>query len=126
MKRYFKLLMLAIMATIISSCSPKQDPINDLEDLATELKENFENFSKEDWENAQNEFVEIENKLNEYEYTDEELKKIGKLKAKCGITFARGAAKMLNDEMHNMKKQFEGAAEEMNSAAEELQDMFEE
>lgn len=126
MKRYFKFLMLTVFVAAVCSCSSKQDPIDDLQDLATELKDNFEDYSEEDWKEAQNKFVEIENKLSEYEYSDEELKEIGKLKAKCGITFTRAAAKMLNDKMHSMKKQFEGAAEEMNSAAEDLQDMFEE
>lgn len=32
------------------SCSSKQSPINDLEDLAFELKENSEEYSQSDWE----------------------------------------------------------------------------
>ena len=119
MKRYFRFAMFAFMMAAVCSCSSKQDPIDDLEDLSNELKEDYKNFSSEDWEKAQEKFVEIENKLNEYEYSDEELKKIGKLKAKCAVSFTRGAAKMLNDNLDDIQKEFEGAAEE-------LQNMFEE
>lgn len=112
------------MLVAFCSCSSKQGPIDDLEELATELTENSENYNQEDWENAATQFSEIEKELQNYEYTDEELKQIGKLKAKCGRAMMKSAVKSTKSMIHDFKMQMEGAAEEMESMSEEFLDIF--
>ena len=111
---------------MISSCSSKQTPVNQLEDFATELQENGENYSGDDWEKAIADYSKIEEDLQQYDYTDEELKEIGKLKAKCFKAFAKSSAKILKSQMHNIKMQLDGASEEMESSMDELKGAFDE
>ena len=126
MKWKFSFIITALFAVILCcSCSSKQVPINDLEDLAIELKENSEVYSQSDWEKVAVRFSEIEEQMQQYEYTDEELKKIGKLKAQCFKAIAKSSAKNIKKQMHNFQTQLEGASEEMEGAFDELGDMFE-
>lgn len=89
------------------------------------MKENSENYSQADWEKVAVKFSEIEEQMQQYEYTDEELNKIGKLKAQCFKAIAYSSAKNLKRKMHNFQMQMEGASEEMKGALDELGDMFE-
>lgn len=126
MKCKFSFLLTAFCAVILCcSCSSKQSPINDLEDLAFELKENSEGYSQSDWEKVAVRYSEIEEQMQQYEYTDEELKEIGKLKAQCFKAIVHSSAKNIKKQMRNFQMQMEGASEEMEGAFEEFEDMFE-
>lgn len=126
MKWKFSFIITALFAVILCcSCSSKQDPITDLEDLAFELKENSEDYSQSDWEKAAVKYSEIEEQMQQYEYSDEELKQIGKLKAQCFKAIAKSTGKALKNQMHNLQMQLEGASEEMEGALDEFGDIFE-
>ena len=66
-------LSLLTVSFLFVNCSSKQTPVNKLEDLAFELKENSAEFSESDWDKVIAKYAEIEESLQEYEYTDEEL-----------------------------------------------------
>lgn len=125
MKRSISYFLASVLvAMIFSSCSSKQDPINELEELAFELKENSEDYSQSDWEKIAVKYSEIEDQLQQYEYTDEELKQIGKLKAQCVRAIVHSSANNLKDLMHSFQMQLEGASEEMEGAMDELGEIF--
>ena len=105
---------------ILVSCSSKQDPIQDLEALSRDLSENCETYSQSDWENVAIRYSNIENELQKYEYTDEELKQIGKLKAKCVKAIVHSSGNIIKSQIHNVKMQLEGASEELESAFGEI------
>ena len=77
----FKLfLFLLISPLVFTSCETSQTPVDELSSLLEKIDNNSENYSEEDWNNITNEFTEIEEELSKYEYTDEELKEIGRIK----------------------------------------------
>ena len=46
------------------------------------LVQQSESFTEQDWENALMEYEQIEQELSMYDYTDEELRQIGKMKGR--------------------------------------------
>lgn len=108
----------------LCSCSSKQNPVDKLEDLVEDLQEESEEYSSKDWERLAQTYAEIEQDLQKYEYTDEKLKEIGKLKAKCFRSFAKSSAKALKSTMHNFKMQLDGASGEFEDALDEFKDIF--
>lgn len=115
MNRHWLMLIGALLLASASACSTKQDPIDDLKDLASELVENGNEYSEEQWEEAAQKLKEIETEIQKNDYTDEELKEIGRQKAKCARAWMKNASDRLEEKMHSMKMQIEGAVEEMTS-----------
>ena len=85
--------------------------MDDLQDLCTELQENSNNYTEQDWDDAEKKYEEIDNELQQYEYSDEELKNIGRLKGKCATYFMKSYVKSVKDGIRKFSKEFEGAAE---------------
>lgn len=111
MKKIVFLLSLFAVA-LFTSCDKRQSAIDELESFSEELKENASEYTNEDWEEAGNQYQMLVEQVDQYEYTDEELKEIGKLKARCIKYMSKGAMKQLEEGFHNMTKQIEGAMEE--------------
>lgn len=111
MKRIYFFIML-VMSIAFTSCDKKQSAINDLENFSEELKENSSDYSSQDWEEANEQYQLLVEQIDQYEYTDEELKEIGKLKARCLKQMTKGAMKQFQDGIHSITKQMEGAIEE--------------
>jgi peptidoglycan hydrolase CwlO-like protein len=103
--------LIGFVVLIFFSCNSKNEPIDDLKDLSLELQENSNNYTEKDWEEAKQEYENIDNQLKQYNYTDEELKEIGKLKSKCSTYFMKSYIKSIRKDIHNFSKEIEGAAE---------------
>ena len=101
-----------LMSITFTSCDKRQSAINDLENFSEELKENSSDYSSQDWEEANEQYQLLVEQIDQYEYTDEELKEIGKFKARCLKQMSKGAMKQLQDGIHSITKQMEGAIEE--------------
>lgn len=102
-------LMFALIIGLIS-CNSKQTPINDLSDLSEEIKDDGAEYSQDDWEKAAQEFEMIAQELKRYksEYTDEELREIGRLEGICLAYFAKQSLHTLNNDIKNAIKETEG------------------
>ena len=111
MKRIHFFIML-VMSIAFTSCDKKQSAINDLENFSEELKEYSSDYSSQDWEEANEQYRLLVEQIDQYEYTDEELKEIGKIKARCLKQMTKGAMKQFQDGIHSITKQMEGAIEE--------------
>ena len=118
MKRIYFFIML-VMSIAFTSCDKKQSAINDLENFSEELKENSSDYSSQDWEEANEQYQLLVEQIEQYEYTDEELKEIGKLKARCLKQMTKGAMKQFQDGIHSITKQMEGAIEEFGINSED-------
>lgn len=114
MRKCFYLMLVGL----IMSCSNSQNPIDDLESLVDEIEESSSDFTEEDWENISLEYEEIEAKLQQNEYTDEELKEIGKLQGRYAAKVTKAAIKETKDALETFSKQFES---QMEGFIEELQ-----
>lgn len=103
------ILMFALLIGFVS-CNSKQTPINELSDLSEEIKSNSGDYSQQDWEDAAQEFEKIAEELKQYqsEYTDEELKKIGRLEGICLAHFTKHSLRSLNNDIKNAIKESEG------------------
>lgn len=121
MKKYFILFVIAIS---MIACSNKQTPINDLADLANELQEAPASYTQENWEKAARELELIEEELSQYqsEYTDNELREIGRLKGICVAAFTKHSINTFTGEVENMMKQAEGFWEGFTKEIEDSED----
>ena len=96
----FKLfLFLLISPLVFTSCETSQTPVDELSSLLEKIDNNSENYSEEDWNNIT------------YEYTDEELKEIGRIKGQILAKMTKSAVKDLKKQMEDLSKQLEGGLE---------------
>lgn len=114
MKKYIVTLFTSLCLLGMTSCDHKQTAIDELEGFAEELKESSEQYTKEDWNAATEQYQAIETELEQYEFTDEELKEIGKIKARCIKYFSKGSIMMIGKELKSFRIQLEGAIEELS------------
>ena len=94
-----------------TSCDSAQSAINDLEDLSIEIETNHQSYTEEDWNDIALSYSAIEEELTKYEYTDEDLKKIGKLKGKCLGYMTKQTIKDAEKELRDYAKEIEGGIE---------------
>ena len=76
-----------------------------------EVEDKYDEFTDEDWENIASEYEKIEEELSKYDYTDEELKEIGKMKGKVLAKMAKSAVKDFSKQIEDWSKQIEGGLE---------------
>lgn len=121
-----RLVLFFVLAIALVACTTKQTPVDDLQALATELTEHSENYTASDWQRVAEEYARIESELNENEYSDEELKEIGRLKGKCMKAIVNASAKLLKKKSHEFQQQLEGASEELDGILDGFEDVFNE
>ena len=92
------------------ACSTKQEPIRDLSALAEEVQTNGSNYSENDWSVIAQELDAIERKMEQYkgEYTDEEIKEIGRLKGILLAHYTKYSVKSIKKGVENAMKEAEG------------------
>lgn len=102
-------LMFVLLIGLVS-CNSKQTPINELSDLSEEIKDNSAGYSQENWEKAAQEFEMIAQEFKRYqsEYTDEDLREIGRLEGICLAYFTKQSLRSLNSDIKNAIKETEG------------------
>ena len=69
-----------LIAAVVSACNSPQLAIADLESLVSDVEMNHESYTAQDWDNVVASYSIIEEEMLQYDYTDEELKEIGRLK----------------------------------------------
>lgn len=70
--------------------------------LLDKINNNSENYYEKDRKNITNEFTEIEEELTKYEYTDEELKEIGRIKDLIITKMTKSVVKDLTEQMEDL------------------------
>ena len=111
MKKLLLICLAFILLMGITSCDSSQSAIKDLEVLLNEIEENYQSYTEEDWEAMSLSFSAIEEELAKYEYTDEELKEIGRLKGKCMGYLTKQSLKNLEKQIKDLTKELEGGIE---------------
>lgn len=111
MKRLLTICLTFMILFGITSCDSSQSAIRDLEILLNEIEENHQSYTEEDWENMSLSYSAIEEELAKYEYTDEELKEIGRLKGKCIGYLTKQSLKDLEKQIEDLTKELEGGIE---------------
>lgn len=93
MKHYLRTLLVALVAVmLLVSCKSKEERVLDrLQTMSEQIQKNGDNYSKEDWEKLYKEYSDIHAKIlnKEYNFTDEQMRELGKLEGKIGKAFVK-------------------------------------
>jgi GTPase involved in cell partitioning and DNA repair len=108
MKKLALLLTCSCILLLISCSDEKTDTLNDLEAITEELTTKSADYTQEDWDIAENQFGLICEKLDQYEFTDEQLKHIGKLKGQCVAIITRKKTSVIKNSLHRLGQEAEG------------------
>lgn len=111
MKKYLFICLTCALIFSFTSCDSSQSAINDLETLLHEIETNYQSYTEEDWENMSMSYSAIEEELAKHEYTDEELKEIGRIKGKCMGYLTKQSLKDLERQIKDLTKELEGGIE---------------
>ena len=111
MKKYLFICLTFAMVFSFTACDSSQTAINDLETLLHEIETNYQSYTEEDWENMSLSYSAIEEELAKHEYTDEELKEIGRLKGKCIGYLTKQSLKDFEKQIEDLTKELDGGIE---------------
>lgn len=111
MKNLFLTVVTFVMLLGMISCDSSQSAIRDLEVLLNEIEANYQSYSEEDWENMSLSYSAIEEELAKHEYTDEELKEIGRMKGRCLGYLTKQSIKEIEKQLEDFGKELEGGIE---------------
>lgn len=111
MRNLFLTYFAFVISLGLTSCDSSQSAINDLEALLHEIETNYQSYTEEDWENMSLSYSAIEEELAKHEYTDEELKEIGRLKGKCIGYLTKQSIQNLEKQIKDLAKELEGGVE---------------
>ena len=114
MKKIFGILVAVFMASLMVACAtPEEKSMRSLEKLYQDMELNHENYTTEDWEKVQVEFEVITAQMKLHDYTDEQLREIGKLKGKCSAYLTKGLLKRAEKSFIELGGVLEGYLEEL-------------
>jgi hypothetical protein len=111
MKNLFLTVVSFVMLLGMISCDSSQSAIRDLEVLLNEIEANYQSYSEEDWENMSLSYSAIEEELAKHEYTDEELKEIGRMKGRCLGYLTKQSIREFEKQLEDFGKELEGGIE---------------
>lgn len=102
-----------IASLLLTACHSKNDPMNELNALTEQLSEDTSDYTEEDWETVGNQLEVIDAEIEQYrdQYTDEEMKEIGRLKGKCAGFIAKKTMNSATQKLGDISKQAEGMIE---------------
>ena len=111
MKKIITICLGLILVLGMNSCESPRSAVRELESFLYELETNYLSYTEEDWRIAAETYIAIEEKLAQYEYTDEELKEIGRLKGRCIGMMAKKVTIDYKKKFDDITKEIEGAIE---------------
>lgn len=114
MKKFFVILLTMGLASFMVACAtPEEKSLRTLQDLYEDMELNHENYTVEDWEKIQVEFEVVTAQMKLHNYTDEQLREIGKLKGKCSAYLTKGLLKRAEKSFIELGGVLEGYLEEL-------------
>lgn len=127
--------LLALCLAFVSCTDKKQKPLDDLRKIENELEMDSATYTDEQWDSASARYDQVTAQLDQYKYSDEELREIGYLKGKCAGYFTKRTVKEIGEELNSAAQQLAGAVQGFfdafndgltDSTAEEIDDSSEE
>lgn len=116
MKTFTRTILIALVAMFTitataNAATPQEKSIRKLERFAKELKKNAPEYNDEDWSASMEYFEQLSEEMKQYDYTDDELRQIGKLKGRCIGIFARKSITRGASEINTFMQQLGGFLE---------------
>jgi len=108
MKKFFPIMLLALLLT---GCHPSQTAMDDLQSFTERIEQKSDRWSEADWDDAAMHYSEICQTIERYDYTDEQLREIGRLKGRCLAQFAKHSFNESTQGLHDSFIELGGAIE---------------
>jgi len=80
---------LLILLTLWGATSSPTASIAQLEKFTTYVETNYEDWSNAEWDKASQSYSLIKKDLKNYQFTDEQLQKIGRYQGRCTVVFSK-------------------------------------
>ena len=111
--RFFKVFFFISVVVTAISCHSKQDAISRLETLYEELQQNGDEYTADDWDAVIAEVNDIDEMLKQYQsdYSEEEIREIGRLKGLCLAQITKCSVNSFADQLKDVMKEAEGIFE---------------
>ena len=90
--------LVALSCIVLYSCSiivEEQDPLRQLEELTENIRLHHQQYTTTDWKEAYAKYEQIAADMENYQYTEEEAEKIGRLEGECVGYFMKSAINSL-------------------------------
>lgn len=106
-------------SAMLASCDKKQQVKDNLDDFVTELSERADDMTPEEWDEATAKYERIVAEMESIDFTDEELREIGRIKGVAAKKFAKRKMKEAGAAIDNVMKQAAGFLEGLTGKDEE-------
>lgn len=107
MKRNFFVAVFVMCLTVLASCKSKEENIiSRLDRLYERIDKNGSEFESEDWEEAIEDFADIHEDMEDCDFTEEQLREIGKKEGKISVVLFREGTKALGGQVKNLLGKF--------------------
>lgn len=103
--------IVALASTMLCVCEGPQTPVKDLEKLVNKVEKNHKEYTDEDWKKVAEEYAVLKEEFYKHEYSNEELKEIGRLKGRLKGYFAKKEAKKLGKSLEEIANEIGGSIE---------------
>lgn len=113
MKKHVTFVLLTILSCLLMSCKFSRDAIEDLKDLTERVEQEGSEYSSTDWEKVYNEYEEIIAYMDQQQYTNEELREIGRLKIQFISACVANGYNSLGEILNRLFQQSVGAGDEL-------------
>lgn len=111
MKRIVFALSVLFVVFSFTACVNSQTPIKELEKIAKEVEENYNSYTQEDIDEVLVRLDAVEKEFDKYEYTDEELREIGRLNGRMSAYLTKAALNNLGSSMGDLFQELGGGIE---------------
>lgn len=99
------------MASVFSVCASPKTPIKKLEKLVDKVEKKHASYDEEDWKEVAEEYANIKEEFEKYEYTKQELKEIGKLKGRLKGYITKKSIKKFSKSVEDFANELGGGIE---------------
>ena len=110
-KPLIQALLIAILSLVLTACNKQEQAIDDLRSFSEQLKEESADYTEEDWQQAGEQYQLLIENIDQYEYTDDQQKEIGRLKGICLAQFTKHSFKTFKNGLEDAMKEAEGLIE---------------
>ena len=112
MRKYIVIALWALTTLSIGACQSKSSRIDDLKDFVEEIQKDGKDYSQEQWENANEKFSQLLDKINSYEdLSEDELKEVAKLQGQYAATVFKNSGKAIMEQMEKAGAALDGFLE---------------
>ena len=111
----YKLLSFLVLSLIMLSCTTnRKDPITKLEELVKDIRIHHQQYTVADWKQAYTEYEGISAEMENYQYTEEEMEKVGRLEGECVGYFMKSAVRSVGGIENEIKGFVDGFKESLD------------